>query len=74
MATNTSTTLISNSFAQVAWVVRDIKVAEKFFIETIGIPRFIKMEHLRTQDIEGTCYREPGDYEYHLYLAYSGEP
>lgn len=73
MAANSSSTLIGNSFVQVAWVVPDIKRAEKFFIETIGIPRFMKMENLRAQDIEGTYKGEPGDYEFHLYLAYSGE-
>lgn len=71
MATNASSTLIGNSFAQVAWVVRDIQAAEKFFTDTIGIPRFMKMEHLRAEDIEGTYYGEPGDYEFHLSLAYS---
>ena len=61
LANHASSTLIGNSFAQVAWVVRDIQQAEKFFVKSIGIPRFMKMENLRAQDIEGTYQGAPGD-------------
>jgi hypothetical protein len=41
---NPSSTLIGNHFGLVAWVVRDIEATEKFFRETLGVPRFLKME------------------------------
>ena len=66
-------TLIGNSFGQVAWVVQDIEAAEVFFREILGIPRFLKMENLRAQDLEGMYYGQSGDFAFHLYLTYSGE-
>jgi methylmalonyl-CoA/ethylmalonyl-CoA epimerase len=73
MSENSPSTLIGNHFGQVAWVVRDIEATEKFFRETLGVPRFLKMENLRAQDLEGTYHGEPGNFEFHLYLTYSGE-
>lgn len=37
--------VIASAFCQVAWVVRDLVAAEKFFVETMGISRFMHMEH-----------------------------
>lgn len=65
-------TLFGNHFAQVAWVVPDIEKSAKFFQETMGVPRFLKMENLRSQDLEGTYNGQPADFEFHLYLAMSG--
>ncbi|WP_114749653.1 VOC family protein [Pleomorphovibrio marinus] len=65
-------TLFGQHFGQVAWVVPDIEVAAKFFQETMGVPRFMKMENLRSQDLEGTYNGQPADFEFHLYLAMSG--
>jgi methylmalonyl-CoA/ethylmalonyl-CoA epimerase len=73
MSKHSPSTLIGNHFGQVAWVVRDIEATEKFFREILGVPRFLKMENLRAQDLEGTYRGEPGDFEFHLYLTYSGE-
>jgi len=73
MSTNASSALIGNHFGQVAWVVKDIAATERFFRETMGVPRFLKMENLRAQDLEGTYYGQPGNFEFHLYLTYSGE-
>ena len=73
MVTDSFPTLIGAPLAQVAWVVRDIQAAEKFFQETLGVGRFWKMENLRAQEMDGTYYGQPGDWEYHLYLAYLGE-
>jgi methylmalonyl-CoA/ethylmalonyl-CoA epimerase len=60
-------------FSQVAWVVKDIQVAEKFFQDVMGIGNFVRLENLRAQDLEGTYYGQPGNFEFHLYMAYSGE-
>jgi methylmalonyl-CoA/ethylmalonyl-CoA epimerase len=65
--------VIAQGFCQVAWVVKDIAAAEKFFVETIGISRFMHMENLAAKDTEGTYLGKPGNWVCHLYLAYAGD-
>lgn len=60
-------------FGQVAWVVKDIEAAEKFFREIFGISNFVKLENLRAGDLKGTYYDKPGNYVFHLSLASSGD-
>ena len=38
--------ILAPAFCQVAWVVRDMAAAEKFFVETMGISRFLYMDNL----------------------------
>jgi methylmalonyl-CoA/ethylmalonyl-CoA epimerase len=64
---------IGRKFAQVAWVVRDITVAERFFRDSVGTPPFFKMQGLKAADLAGTYLGEPADFEFHLYLCYSGD-
>ena len=52
--------LIAPAFCQVAWVVRDLAAAEKFFVETMGISRFMHMDNLAAKDTEGTYLGKPG--------------
>ncbi|WP_232834803.1 hypothetical protein [Pleomorphovibrio marinus] len=52
--TEPHTTLFGKRFGQVAWVVPDIEESAKFFQETMGVPPFLKMENLRSQELEGT--------------------
>ena len=59
-------------FAQIAWVVRDIKAAEKFFQETMGMDNFSKTQTTRLRDFEGTYYGEPCDAENLVSMAYTG--
>jgi catechol 2,3-dioxygenase-like lactoylglutathione lyase family enzyme len=73
METKSERTSLGLPLAQVAWVVGDILATEKFFREVVGIPKFVKMENLRAEDLEGTYYGKPGKYTFHLYLAYAGE-
>jgi catechol 2,3-dioxygenase-like lactoylglutathione lyase family enzyme len=68
-----ATTSFGSHFSQVAWVVNDIQTAEKFFRDVMGITNFVKLENLRARDLEGTYYGKPADFEFHLYMAYSGE-
>jgi catechol 2,3-dioxygenase-like lactoylglutathione lyase family enzyme len=63
---------VGTRFGQVAWVVPDIQEAERFFVETLGLPGFAKLENVRAQDTAGTYLGEPGDFVFHLYMAYSG--
>jgi hypothetical protein len=65
--------VLAPAFCQVAWVVRDIVAAEKFFMETIGVTRFMKMENLSARDTAGTYMGKPADWVCHLYIAYAGD-
>ena len=69
---DTATKPFNAQLAQIAWVVRDIKVAEAFFKEVMGIKEFGKAENMRAQDSNATYYGEPGDFVSHAYSAYSG--
>ena len=64
---------LAPNFCQVAWVVKDIAAAEKFFIETMGIKKFFKMENFAAKDSQGTYRGQTGDWVIHLYLAYAGD-
>jgi len=65
--------IIAPAFCQVAWVVSDIASAEKFFIETMGISRFMHIDNLAAKDTEGTYMGEPGNWVCHLHIAYAGD-
>src|SRR6478672_7261052 len=69
IATKTSFYL---KFTQIAWIVKDIKVAEFFFKDTMGIGNFGKTITIRAQDFEATYYGEPSDAESLVSMAYSG--
>lgn len=65
--------IIAPAFCQVAWVVRDIKTAEKFFVDTMGISRFMHMDNLSAKDTEGTYLGKPADWVCNLHIAYAGD-
>jgi len=65
-------TLFGNNFSQIAWVVPDIEASAKYFNEMMGVPRFLKMENLKSNELEGTYNGQPAEFEFHLYLAISG--
>lgn len=67
----TKTSFVSN-VAQIAWVVKDITVAEKFLREAMGIGNFSKAEIIRLKDFEGMYYGEPCDGESLVSMTYSG--
>lgn len=64
---------LAPNFCQIAWVVKDIAAAEKFFIETMGIEKFFRMENLSAKDTEGTYSGKPADWVFNLYIAYAGD-
>ncbi len=72
MEVTTAKTSFGSHFTQVAWVVKDIKAAERFFRDVMGVDNFDKVENLRAQEFEGTYYGKPSDAEWHVYVAYSG--
>ena len=72
MDTIAKKTSIGSNFAQIAWVVNDIVVAERFFREAMGIGNFSKAEIIRLKEFEATYYGEPCDGESLVSIAYSG--
>ncbi len=65
--------VIAAKFCQVAWVVRDLAAAEKFFVDTMGISRFMHMDNLAAKDTEGTYMGKPGNWVCNLHIAYAGD-
>lgn len=65
--------VLAPSFCQIAWVVKDLAEAERFFVETMGIPRFMHMDNLSAKDTEGTYRGKPGSWVCNLHIAYAGE-
>lgn len=60
-------------FCQVAWAVKDIVAAERFFTQVVGVERFLHLENLAAKDTQGTYLGRPGDWVIHLYIAYAGD-
>ena len=65
--------VLAPAFCQVAWVVRDLAAAEKFFVETMGISRFLHMDNLAAKDTEGTYLGKPANWVCNLHIAYAGD-
>jgi hypothetical protein len=65
--------IIAPSFCQVAWVVKDLATAEKFFVETMGIARFMHLDNLSAKDTQGTYLGQPGNWVCNLHIAYAGD-
>ena len=72
MNTPATQTSFASDFTQVAWVVKDLSVAERFFRETMGISNFSNPGIIRLKEFEGTYYGEPCDGESLVSIAYSG--
>jgi len=72
MNTIATKTLFDLQFAQIAWVEKDIKAAERFFRETMGIENLSKTQITRLKEFEGTYYGEPCDAENLVSMAYTG--
>ena len=69
IATKTSVEL---KFVQIAWVVKDITVAETFFTSTMGISSFSERQTIRAQDFKATYYGAPAEAESLVSIGYSG--
>jgi len=61
-----------SSLTQIAWVVKDIRMAESFFREAMGIGNFSKPDIIRLADFEARYYGEPCNGESLVSMAYSG--
>ena len=72
MDTIISKTSLGLTLAQIAWVVKDIEVALKFFKDTLGITNFSETQTIRARDFEATYYGKPSDAESLVSMAYTG--
>jgi catechol 2,3-dioxygenase-like lactoylglutathione lyase family enzyme len=62
---------IAAGIQQVAFVVRDIAAAERFFADELGVSRFCRFEDFQVTE---PVYRGgAGDFHYHLSLGYAGD-
>jgi len=60
------------TLVQIAWVVKDISVAKRFFQDVTGISNFSNEEIIRASEFEATYYGKPSDAESLVAMAYSG--
>src|SRR5688500_789020 len=72
MQTNSASAFLAANLEQLAWVVNDINAAEKYFVNTLGVRQFVKLENVRSEDTQGTYSGKAGNFCFHLYLAYLG--
>lgn len=63
---------IGSNLAQIAWVVKDIETALRFFRDAMGVNNFSKVATIRAKDFDGTYYGKPSDGESLVSMAYSG--
>jgi len=64
--------VLAPHFVQVAWVVRDINVAEAFFRKVMGIPKFLRINNVSAKDTHGTFMGQPADWVINVAIAYAG--
>jgi len=72
MDTLATKTFFDLQLTQIAWVVKDIKAAERFFREALGIDNFSKAEIINVGEFGGTYYGEPCNAESLVSMAYNG--
>ena len=65
-------TSLGLNFAQIAWVVKEITVAKKFFQDVLGISNLSNVVTIRVKEFDATYYGEPSDAESLVSQAYSG--
>ena len=64
-------TSLGLNFAQIAWVVKDIKTVKGYFQDVMGISNLSKVETIRAKDFEATYYGKPSNAESLVAIAYS---
>ena len=65
--------VLLGGFHQAAWVVHDLDAAERYFVETVGVPSFFRMEGIAAQDLNGTYRGAPGNWGCDALIGYHGE-
>jgi methylmalonyl-CoA/ethylmalonyl-CoA epimerase len=64
--------IVGRSLEQVAFVVRDIGAAQRFFSQSMGIPRFYLIEHFGKHATDKTFRGQPAEHDFTIAIAYSG--
>jgi catechol 2,3-dioxygenase-like lactoylglutathione lyase family enzyme len=64
--------LVGRSLEQVAFVVRDLDAAQRFFGQSMGIGRFYVIEHFGRRATDTTFRGHPAEHDFTIALAYSG--
>ena len=64
--------LVGRSLEQVAFVVRDLDAAQRFFSQSMGIPRFYVIENFGRRATDKTFRGRPAEHDFTIALAYSG--
>ncbi len=73
MKTRLPMSYIGNGLHQVAFVVRDLEGAQKFFKEKMGLPRFCVLENLSEQITEKMFRGRAAEQTFKLAMAYWGD-
>ncbi len=63
---------VGRSLEQVAFVVKDLGAAQRFFSQSMGIPRFFVIENFGSRATDKTFRGRPADHNFTIALAYSG--
>jgi hypothetical protein len=64
--------LVGRSLEQVAFVVRDLAAAQKFFGQSMGIPRFYVIDNFGSRATAKTFRGRPAEHNFSIAIAYSG--
>ena len=71
MAATSPYAYIAAGHHQIAFVVKDLAAAERFFTEKLGVPRFFRLEDVKVYE---AFYRGgPGDFHIDIALGYAGD-
>lgn len=71
MAATSPYAYIAAGHHQIAFVVKDITAAERFFTDKLGVPRFFRFNDVTVH--EATYRGGPGDFHIHIALGYAGD-
>jgi catechol 2,3-dioxygenase-like lactoylglutathione lyase family enzyme len=64
---------VGGSLHQVAFVVKDLAAARKFFNEKMGLPRFFVIEDFGQRATERTFRGRPVEHNFKIAITYSGD-
>jgi methylmalonyl-CoA/ethylmalonyl-CoA epimerase len=65
--------LVGRSLEQVAFVVRDLDAAQKFFSQSMGIQRFYVIGHFGNRATDKTFRGRPAEHDFTIAIAYSAD-
>jgi methylmalonyl-CoA/ethylmalonyl-CoA epimerase len=72
MPQNSPLAIVGRSLEQVAFVVRDLGAAQRFFSQSMGIASFYVIENFGSRATDKTFRGRPAEHNFTIALAYSG--